>query len=68
MSPTTLETRKNIIRSFWNYVSRVKGIEISDKFFDDVTYRGISSGGNLIKKLQQNNSLRIWKIEYYERK
>lgn len=68
MSPTTLETRKNIIRSFWNYVNRVKGTEISDKFFDDVIYRGISSGGNLIKKLQQNNSLRIWKIEYYERK
>lgn len=50
MSPTTLETRKNIIRSFWNYISRVKGTEISDKFFDDVNYKGISSGNNLIKK------------------
>lgn len=50
ISPTTLETRKNIIRSFWNYISRVKGTEISDKFFDDVNYKGISSGNNLIKK------------------
>lgn len=50
MSPTTLETRKNIIRSFWNYISRVKGTDISDKFFDDVNYKGISSGNNLIKK------------------
>lgn len=50
ISPTTLETRKNIIRSFWNYISRVKGTDISDKFFDDVNYKGISSGNNLIKK------------------
>lgn len=50
ISPTTLETRKNIIRSFWNYISRVKGTEIPDKFFDDVNYKGISSGNNLIKK------------------
>lgn len=67
MSPTTLETRKNIIRSFWNYVSRVKGSEISDKFFDDVTYRGISSGGNLIKKFPTEQQLKdmedriLWK-------
>lgn len=50
ISPTTLETRKNIIRSFWNYISRVKGTDISNKFFDDVNYKGISSGNNLIKK------------------
>jgi len=67
MSPTTLETRKNIIRSFWNYISRVKGTEISDKFFDDVTYRGISSGNNLIKKLPTDRQLKdmeeriLWK-------
>lgn len=67
MSPTTLETRKNIIRSFWNYISRVKGTNISDKFFDDVTYRGISSGSNLIKKLPTEQQLKdmeeriLWK-------
>lgn len=57
MSPTTLETRKNIIRSFWNYISRVKGTNISDRFFEDVTYKGISSGNNLIKKLPTEKQL-----------
>lgn len=67
MSPTTLETRKNIIRSFWNYISRVKGANISDKFFEDVTYRGITSGSNLIKKLPTDQQLKemeeriLWK-------
>ena len=67
MSPTTLETRKNIIRSFWNYISRVRGVDISDKFFDDVTYKGISSGSNLIKKLPTEQQLKdmeekiLWK-------
>lgn len=57
MSPTTLETRKNIIRSFWNYISRVKGTNISDRFFEDVTYKGIPSGNNLIKKLPTEKQL-----------
>lgn len=58
ISPTTLETRKNIIRSFWNYISRVKGTDISDKFFDDVNYKGISSGNNLIKKFPTDLQLK----------
>ena len=67
MSPTTLETRKNIIRSFWNYISRVKGTDISDRFFEDVTYKGIYSNNNLIKKLPTEQQLKdmenkiLWK-------
>lgn len=57
MSPTTLETRKHIIRSFWDYMSRVKGTEIKDKFFKDVTYKGIPSGNNLTKKLPTEKQL-----------
>lgn len=60
MSPTTLETRKHIISSFWDYMSRVKGTEIKDGFFKDVTYKGIPSGNNLVKKLpteQQVNDM-----------
>lgn len=57
MSPTTLETRKHMISSFWDYMSRVKGTEIKDKFFKDVTYKGIPSGDNLTKKLPTEKQL-----------
>ena len=57
MSPTTLETRKHIISSFWDYMSRVKGTEIKDGFFIDVTYKGIPSGNNLTKKLPTEKQL-----------
>ena len=57
MSPTTLETRKHIISSFWDYMSRVKGTEIKDKFFKNVTYKGIPSGNNLTKKLPTEKQL-----------
>lgn len=57
MSPTTLETRKHIISSFWDYISRVKGTEIKDGFFKDVTYKGIPSGNNLTKKLPTEKQL-----------
>lgn len=57
MSPTTLETRKHIISSFWDYMSRVKGTEIKEGFFKDVTYKGIPSGNNLTKKLPTEKQL-----------
>ena len=57
MSPTTLETRKHIISSFWDYISRVKGTEIKDGFFKDVSYKGIPSGNNLTKKLPKEKQL-----------
>lgn len=57
MSPTTLKTRKHIISSFWDYMSRVKGTEIKDGFFKDVTYKGIPSGNNLTKKLPTEKQL-----------
>lgn len=57
ISPTTLETRKHIISSFWDYMSRVKGTEIKDGFFKDVTYKGIPSGNNLTKKLPTEKQL-----------
>lgn len=57
MSPTTLETRKHMISSFWDYMSRVKGTEIKDGFFKDVSYKGIPSGNNLTKKLPTEKQL-----------
>ena len=53
ISPTTLETRKNIIRSFLSNVGFYKESTIGDikEFFKRVKYKGISSNNNLIKKL-----------------
>lgn len=58
MSPTTLGMRRNVLSSFWKYLSRIKGSEISEKFFKDVTYKGISTSSNLIKKLPTEQQLK----------
>ena len=61
MSPTTLETRKNILRSFWHFLARQKMSEIGnvDDFFKAVSYEGISSGNNLIKKMPSDEQLKM---------
>lgn len=58
MSPTTLETRKHIISSFWKYIRRIKGAKISKDFFEDVTYKGILSNSSLVKKLPTEQQLK----------
>lgn len=58
ISPTTLETRKQMIRSFWNYLARIKGCDIPENFFKDVTYKGISSGNNLTRKFPSENQIK----------
>lgn len=59
-SPTTLETRKNIIRSFFSNVGYYKESTIGDikEFFKRVKYKGISSNNNLIKKLPSETQLK----------
>lgn len=60
MSPTTLETRKNIIRSFLSNVGYYKESTIGDikEFFKRVKYKGIFSSNNLIKKLPSETQLK----------
>lgn len=60
ISPTTLETRKNIIRSFLSNVGFYKESTIGDikEFFKRVKYKGISSNNNLIKKLPSETQLK----------
>lgn len=60
MSPTTLETKKNIIRSFLSNVGYYKESTIGDikEFFKRVKYKGISSNNNLIKKLPSETQLK----------
>lgn len=57
MSPTTLKTRKNIFRSFWNYLVRSKKCPVDDNIIIDVTYKGISSNNNLVRKLPTEKQL-----------
>lgn len=60
ISPTTLETRKNIIRSFLSNVGLYKESTIGDikEFFKRVKYKGISSNNNLIKKFPSETQLK----------
>lgn len=60
ISPTTLETRKNIIRSFLSNVGYYKESTIGDikEFFKRVKYKGISSNNNLIKKFPSETQLK----------
>lgn len=60
LSPTTLETRKNIVRSFLSNVGYYKESTIGDikEFFKRVKYKGISSNNNLIKKFPSETQLK----------
>ena len=60
ISPTTLVTRKNIIRSFLSNVGFYKESTIGDikEFFKRVKYKGISSNNNLIRKFPSETQLK----------
>ena len=42
MSPTTLETRKNIFSSFWKYLQRSNKCPVEQNIIESVSYKGIS--------------------------
>lgn len=46
ISPTTLYTKKNIIRSFWRYMVNSPNIPVEHNIVKDVAYDGISSNCN----------------------
>ena len=48
MSPTTLETRKNIFSSFWKYLQRSNKCPVEQNVIEAVSYKGISSNNNLV--------------------
>ena len=58
MSPTTLETRKNIFSSFWKYLKRTKKCPVKENIIADVSYKGISSNNNIIKKFPSETQLK----------
>lgn len=58
MSPTTLETRKNIFSSFWKYLKRTKKCPVKENIIADVSYKGISSNNNIVKKFPSETQLK----------
>ncbi len=68
MSPTTLETRKNIFSSFWRYLKRIKNCCVNDNIIADVSYKGISSNNNLIRKLPTDEQLKAMEEKISKKK
>ena len=60
MSPTTLETRKNIFSSFWNYLVDTNKSSVDKNIVatKNMKYKGISSNNNLIKKLPSDEQIK----------
>lgn len=58
MSPTTLETRKNIFSSFWKYLKRSNKCPVEQNIIEAVSYKGISSNNNLVKKLPSDEQIK----------
>lgn len=58
MSPTTLETRKNIFSSFWKYLQRSNKCPVEQNIVESVSYKGISSNNNLVKKLPSDEQIK----------
>ncbi len=52
ISPTTLQTRKNILKSFWNKMVNTKKVPVDTNIIDEVSYKGISyNQNNILLKL-----------------
>lgn len=58
MSPTTLETRKNIFSSFWKYLKRSNKCPVKQNIIESVAYKGNSSNNNLVKKLPSDEQIK----------
>ena len=50
ISPTTLETRRHIFSSFWDYLVSTRRCPVEDNILDRVKYRGIKSTSDLLIK------------------
>ncbi len=57
MSPTTLQIRKNIFKSFWKKMVNTRKVSVDTNIVDEVSYKGISYNQNniLLKLPSQEN-------------
>lgn len=67
MSPTTLETRKNIFSSFWKYLQRSNKCPVTQNIIESVAYKGISSNNNLVKKLPSDEQIKKMEEKIYNK-
>lgn len=67
MSPTTLQTRKNIFLSFWKKMIKTRKVPVNTNVVEEVSYRGISyNQNNILLKLpsQENINEMIERIRW----
>lgn len=57
ISPTTLNTRKNIFRSFWKSMVNSPSVPVDCNIVEDVAYEGLDSGYNRYIKMPSKNDL-----------
>lgn len=57
ISPTTLNTRKNIFRSFWKSMVNSPSVPVNCNIVEDVAYEGLDSGYNRYIKMPSKNDL-----------
>ncbi len=68
LSPTTLETRKNIFSSFWKYFKRIKKCPVKENIIESVSYKGISCNNNIIRKLPSEEQLKMMEEKIMNKK
>lgn len=57
ISPTTLNTRKNIFRSFWRSMVNSPSVPVSCNIVEEVAYEGLDSGYNRYVKMPSKEDL-----------
>lgn len=68
ISPTTLNTEKNMFSSFWEYLVRSKKCPVDYNIVKSVKYRGVSYANGLIKKLPTNDQIDAMEEKLAKRK
>ncbi len=58
ISPTTLQTRKNILKSFWNKMVNTRKVPVDTNVVKEVSYKGISyNQNNILLKLPSQEDI-----------
>lgn len=68
IAPTTLGTEKNRISSFWEYLVRSRKCPVDYNIVRSVSYRGVSTGNGLFKKLPTDSQMEAMEQKLASRK